>query len=787
MTTVFRLAAAVLLLHLGVASSLADAPAKAETLPEITARLARETEAAYNACRFSALSKDYFSRFSRDPRAMPSPGEIAIQADWQIVVPPDTDPLANVMAEQLQTFLRQCMNLELPIVRQAAAQTTNGETPTIVLLDSGGGDSEKPESFTIRVEPGRVTVHGDSPNGLRDGIVRLVDRIGLREAPILAVGETTYAPLLRLRVGAVPAGGSYKDAVFFGYNAVLFGGGDLFALSRSDAIPELSARRVPDTLEANREGMKELGKFGLKAYAWLNTRQKFSKDDPVLLAHPEIRGSLTWSADGEYNLCTSHPLVRRYLKETVRGMFETLPELQGVVLIVGGEGFYHCHMRPFGVAKGHTNCARCEPLGAEAAVADLCNDLASAAREVNPNAEVVVWPYSAEHVWASDAAATGFLQRLKPGVALLTEVEKSEIITKRPGLQKSIWDYSIDFIGPAARTRQQIDVCAAHDIPVYLKSEPELAFEAPRLPQIPCMDRWADRSETLASCGAEGAWVFPAFRPFFGTSTAEINKLLWWTPMEDRESQLQSLARRIAGASAADALRTAWKETSAAVAQSPELPSYYLGPYYLGPMHPICANRQQPLPDVFYGQYLFRAEHMDSIGLKREPTVIVDPAGDRQLFGDCYAKMDEHLTRAAEAIRSVSPRIDKRHRLAFDAEAWPTLWFHHTARTHSNFYKSCALRDSLTALLGKPSLTDAEHADAVAKLAEWKRILEDERRNTKESLPLIESDMRLDPYFGGDHTFSHGARMIEAKLKLLDEEIGTYLPSLESQLKKSAH
>jgi hypothetical protein len=385
-------------------------------------------------------------------------------------------------------------------------------------------------------------------------------------------------------------------------------------------------------------------------------------------------------------------------------------------------------------------------------------------------------------VWASDAPATGFLQRLKPGVALLTEVEKSEVITKRPGLQKSIWDYSIDFIGPATRTRQQIDVCAARDIPVYLKSEPELAFEAPRLPQIPCMDRWADRAEALASCGAKGAWVFPAFRPFFGTSTGEINKLFWWTPAEDREPLLQGLARRIAGANAAEALRIAWKETSAAVAESPELPSYYLGPYYLGPMHPMCTNRQQAVPDVFYGQYLFRAEHMDSIGLKREPTFIVDPTGDRQIFGDCYAKMDEHLTRAAEAIRSASPRIDKRHRLAFDAEAWPTLWFHHTARTHSNFYKSCALRDSLTALLGKPSLTEAEHDDAVANLAEWKRILEDELRNTKEALPLVESDMRLDPYFGSDHTFSHGARMIEAKLKLLDEEIGTYLLSLELQL-----
>src|SRR5439155_20943389 len=127
-------------------------------------------------------------------------------------------------------------------------------------------------------------------------------------------------------------------------------------------------------------------------------------------------------------------------------------------------------------------------------------------------------------VWAADFAATGFLEKLNPGTALLTEVEKSETITKLNGIQKSIWDYSIAFIGPATRTKQQIAVCAKHHIPVYLKSEPELAFEAPLLPQIPCMDRWADRAEALATCGVQGAWIFPAFRPFFGTSTAEINK-----------------------------------------------------------------------------------------------------------------------------------------------------------------------------------------------------------------------------------------------------------------------
>jgi hypothetical protein len=44
--------------------------------------------------------------------------------------------------------------------------------------------------------------------------------------------------------------------------------------------------------------------------------------------------------------------------------------------------------------------------------------------------------------------------------------------------------------------------------------------------------------------------------------------------------------------------------------------------------------------------------------------------------------------------------------------------------------------------------------------------------------------MRLDPYYGGDHTFSHGEEMMKAKLKILQEELSTYLPSLEAKLAK---
>ncbi|HVT30476.1 MAG TPA: hypothetical protein VHE81_20875 [Lacipirellulaceae bacterium] len=766
------------------ALSTAQAADKAETLAQITKRLAAETTAAYDACRFDALSKDYFTRFSRDPDAVPRSGEVMIDSHWRMLVPREVGALGRRMATHLQTFLSDRMGIYVPIESPAEAEITRITTPSLVLLDSGGGDPLVRESFTIRTENDRITVQGDSPNGLRDAIVRLVDRIGLREAPILKPGSTTYKPRLRVRLGAVPYGGSYKDAVFFGFNAVLYGGGDLYALSQSDAIPELAARRVPGLIESQKQGMRELGQYGLKVYAWLNTRQKFRKDDPAFLAHPEIRGALTWSADGEYTLCTSHPLVRRYLKESVAGLFRSLPELAGVVLIVGGEGFYHCHMRPYGVAKGHTNCPRCEKLGAETAVADLCNDLADAARSVRPDAEVVVWPYSAEHVWAADSAASGFLEKLKPGTALLTEIEKSETIVKPGGVQKNIWDYSIDFIGPAKRTQQQIAVCAKHHIPVYLKSEPELGFEAPGLPQIPCMDRWALRAEALASCSADGAWVFPAFRPFYGTSAAEVNKFLWWTPPPDREKLLHDLAQRIAGAQAADHLRDAWKACSEAVAYSPELPPYYTGPYYLGPMHPMCAQRERPLPQVFYGQYLFHAEAKDSEGLTKEPTFLTSPNNNLPAFADLYRKMKDALAQAAADMHDSAPLVDDRHRLTYDAEAWPILWFYHTARTHSNFYESCRLRDALTALSAKPNLSAREKADAMAMLAAWKNVLEDERQNTKQALPLVQHDMRLDPYYGGDHTFSHGAQMIEAKLAILQQEIDDYLPSLAAKFEK---
>ena len=778
-------------LRLLVALAIPCAAAAAQStqpasLADVAAAIASEGLRAYEASPYSILSKDYFARFSRDPAARPAADETEIAGDWTIRLPRDGHPQGRLMAGYLATFLAR-MGLDLAIQEVPREGLREAPPKSILLLDADGGDERHPESFTIVVEADRVIVHGRDPNGLRDGIVRLADHIGLRQAPCLARGRQTYRPRLSVRLGAVPWLGTHRDLVFLGYNAVFVSGGSLFALSRSDAIPELVARRQPGLLESLPDSAAEARRHGLKTFCFVDIRQKFDRDDPVFLKHPEIRGALTWKADGQYVLCTEHPLVRRWLTESVEGIFRADPQLDGLVLIIGGEGFYHCFMRPYGVEKGHTNCRRCEKLGAERVVANLCNALAQAARRANPKAQIVVWPYSAEHVWSADRTQEKFIGMLGPGVALFTEIEKDEYVPKADGVNKHLWDYSIDLIGPGQRCRGQIAACRRSGIPIYIKSEPELGFEAPRLPHIPCLDRWFDRAEALAACGADGAWVFPAFRPCYGTSAAEVAKHAWWSPSPDRDELLRRLAARIAGPEAAGHLRAAWRAVSEAIGFSPVLPPYYTGPHYLGAAHPMCANPQAEVPAVFHGRYFFMAEATDADGLALRPTYVRTPPGDPVVFGRFYRKMEELLAQAVAELDKAAPAVPQRCRLTFEAEVSPTRWFYHTVRTQANFCESCRLRDRLLALAERagqaaagrePTLSAAERAEAQALYERWQEVLRDERRNAIAALAVMEADVRLDFRYGGDHSFSHGSDMIREKIRLLDEEIGRFLPQV---------
>ena len=768
-----------------------------QELSDFTADLRRRTRAAYEASPFSALSDDCFSRFWRDPSVTARDGEVLIDEHWSIVTGERTGDLGLLMAEDLSNFMVRCMGLSLKVVCAAR----NQGDPAIILNTAADC---RAECFRIEVSPGAVSVSAAADGAIRDAVVRLVDLIGLRRAPILPLGCTDYTPRLDVRLGTIPEQGSVRDAAFLGYSALTVGWFDAYELSDSGAVPQLARLRDSQTLARLRQRVTDARRYGLAPYAHVELR-KLPGDDPVFAAHPDMRGALVWNADGEFVVCTEHPLMQRYLSETMTGLFRAVPELAGLNVIVGGESFYHCFMRPYNEAKGHTNCKRCEEVGPYAVVANLVNRLAEGARRANPSAQIVAWPYSAAGVWSEDAAQLPLIEKLKPhcGAVLMTEMEKDEIVQTPPPerIDKHLWDYSIHLIGPGLRASKQIAACKDRGVPVHIKTEAETGFEGVRLPHLPCIDRWLRRAESMAACGAAGAWSFPNFRPLYASTAAEIFKWRFWSPAPDAERLLCELAARIAGADGGPKLRRAWRLASEAIDYSPELAPYYMGPAYLGPAHPMCCDPRAELPRVFLGRQLFWAEISFEEGMKLRSTCLIDRRGDPvEKFAACYERMAHLLGQAAAYVDEADPLVPAACRLPFNAEASSIRWFYRTARTHSNFYKSCAIRDQVflketvsdrpapsgdqSLQLDEPVLrrklgVEQHQGDTGRHLFErWRQVLLDELQNTRAALPLAEADVRLDCKYGRDHSFSHTSDMIRAKLELLEQEIETLLPQI---------
>ena len=732
-----------------------------------------EREALLAKSPFLKLRDELFGRYVRDPEAPILAGDVVVDGTWVIQQSDPENPVALKSATMLAQYFQSVMDLELPVVATIDAAANYGGV--IVLESQGGGTTESEESFTVVVAPKMIRVAGVDTAGLRDGTVRLIDLFGFRMAPHLQPQDITYTPRIPMRRSAsIP---NYDMTVLMGSNAVGVGGGELYAFSTSEAIPELAVRRVPGSIEGLQVAAKNATDYGLDAHAHFGIRTKFPENDPVLLAHPEIRGALTWSADGEYNLCTEHPLVRQYLQESMEEVFRGAPDLQGIEIIIGGENFYHCFMRPYPQVKGHTNCERCEALGPDVVVSNLVNGLAESARRANPNAVVEAWPYSAVSLWASDIYQSGLIARLGPGTAILTEAVKDTTIEKPFGIKKLLWDYSIDLTGPSERAMHQIELCNERGIPTTVLSMYEMSFEAALLPEIPCMDRWAARAEGLAGSGADGAYLWE-MGPYYGGFSAEVYKHFMWSPAPDQEDLLNKLAARVAGFKAAPHLREAWRNVSEAIGWSPEIPTYYKGPLYIGPGQPMIADKSATVSDLFDGYYLFLAEMKPSEGLKSHPTYFVDASGGAQAeaFSKSYDKMNEYLVKANAAIAQAKDLVPSQNTVLFESQAYPIQWLYHSVRTQSNFNRSCLIRDELIPLSEKGTLTPAEKARATELYTQWRAVLSDELENARAAAPVARGDVRLDCFYRGDHMFNHLWDMVDAKILLLEEELKTFLP-----------
>lgn len=279
---------------------------------------ARQAAMAYHSSRFRSLSTNYLSRLTRDYAIRPESHEVQFLSAT-VREKPDSSVVIRNMLQTFSNFLHEQMGVRL------VPESSQLNQVFLIELSSLGNPGE----FRINVTDRSVTIQVGDDDGARDAIVHLIDLIGLRRAPILSKGEEIVRPTIQLRMGSVPFLGSMRDVALMGYNAVMIKPyADLHKVSLSTTLPEAKDLQDSSVLGLYIEQSREARRWGLRPYMHLTNRALFSPDHPIFSAHPGIKGP-RFHVKGSrgHMLSTTHPAMKKFIAETIAGVFETVSDL----------------------------------------------------------------------------------------------------------------------------------------------------------------------------------------------------------------------------------------------------------------------------------------------------------------------------------------------------------------------------------------------------------------------------------------------------------------------------
>ncbi|MCK5699795.1 MAG: hypothetical protein KAI29_01515, partial [Cyclobacteriaceae bacterium] len=181
----------------------------------------------------------------------------------------------------------------------------------------------------------------------------------------------------------------------------------LHQLTSSAIFPELGTD-YKIRLGNLRKLVERTEKYGIKIYLYMNEPRamppSFFKDREDLLGFQ----------DGDFGtLCTSVPLVRQWLKESLANVFTQVPELGGVFTITGSENLTNCWSKQRGDL-----CPRCSKRQPAEVIAEVNKAIADGVWQGNPDAKVIVWDWGWPDgtAWGKNRWATDIIKQLPDNV-----------------------------------------------------------------------------------------------------------------------------------------------------------------------------------------------------------------------------------------------------------------------------------------------------------------------------------------------------------------------------------
>jgi hypothetical protein len=395
------------------------------------------------------------------------------------------------------------------------------------------------------------------------------------------------------------------------------------------------------------ERLKNLGalvaqakRHGVRIFLYLNEPRAMPLS--FFESRPELKGAV----EGDHAcLCTSHPDVQKYLRDSVAAICRAVPDLGGFFTISASENQTNCW------SHGNAGaCPRCSKRPPADVIAEVNRLFQEGIRDAGSSARMIAWDWG----W-NDAWAESIINQLPKEVTLMSVSEWSLPI-ERGGVKNTVGEYSISSIGPGPRARRHWEFARKRGLKTLAKIQAGNTWELSAVPYIPAVANVAQHAANLRGVQIDGLMLGWTLGGYPSPNLEVVSEVLAGASTSDA---LQKTAQRRFGSVLAPAVVDAWQSFSTAFSEFP----YDGGVVYNAPQQFGPANLLWTQPTGYHATMVgFPYDDLDGWRSLYPPEIF---ATQLEKVADGF---DQALDRLRKTTATARSSASKSERAAFDRE-----------------------------------------------------------------------------------------------------------------------
>ena len=445
---------------------------------------------------------DFYNTHRYAPLCAGETGAVRVDSSWYLRYP-HHDPLLLEMMADFRAFAA-VYGVEV----RDDATTEKGITVT---LDETIEDEEYHE---VTVTASAITISAGSAVGALRGLYLLENqaaRTGAFAFDPMSVKRKTRVKIryiysfssLYTDVLECDTRISFPDELLAAYGRAGINGiwiqGLLAQLTPHPFMPEWSEgwQQRLDTLAAL---CNRCARYGIKVYMYINEPRQLPTE--FFDDHPDMKGTMRFRSPQVATLCSSHPKVHQYLRDSMRTLCTAAPNIGGFIVLTQSENNTTCYSNGAVYNEKIVDmCPVCGKRQVSDTLADVLGAIRQGVRDVNDKIDIIVyaWCFS-KHFLEGDLER---LIRMLPKDMIYLQVSESAMPIQIGGIDGVVGDYSLSIVGPGEAAKDQWQLAQKGGLHTMAKVQINTSWECASAPFLPVFGNVDRHISNLMAEGVE--------------------------------------------------------------------------------------------------------------------------------------------------------------------------------------------------------------------------------------------------------------------------------------------